>query len=123
MEEERKTIVLVDDNKTNLSAGKNMLKDKYKVFPAPSAAIMFDLLEHIVPDLILLDVEMPEMNGYEAIKRLKSNPQQAGIPVVFLTAMTDKDSEQQGLSLGAVDYVTKPFSAPVLLERIEKHIR
>ncbi|MDR3109229.1 MAG: response regulator [Planctomycetaceae bacterium] len=121
-EAERKKIFLVDDNMTNLTTGKEMIKDKYKVYPAPSAKIMFDLLEHIIPDMILLDIEMPEMNGYEAIKVLKSDPRWFEIPVIFLTSKTDEGSELEGLSLGAIDYVAKPFSAPLLLKRIENHL-
>ncbi|MDR0881147.1 MAG: response regulator [Candidatus Adiutrix sp.] len=115
-------ILLVDDNMTNLTTGKEMLKDHYKVYPVPSADIMFDLLENITPDLILLDIEMPEMNGYEAIKRLKSEIRWAEIPVIFLTSRTDEGSELEGLSLGAIDYVAKPFSAPLLRKRIENHL-
>jgi putative two-component system response regulator len=118
----RKTILLVDDNATNLAAGKEMLKEKYKVYPVPSAEIMFDLLENVYPEMILLDIDMPEMNGYDAIKKLKANPKYEDIPVIFLTAMTDEGSEMEGLSLGAIDYVSKPFSAPLLLKRIENHL-
>jgi putative two-component system response regulator len=121
-ENERKTVLLVDDNETNLIAGKNMLKDKYKVFPAGSAAIMFDLLKHVTPDLILLDIEMPAMNGYDAMRQLRKSPLWAEIPVIFLTAKADEGSELEGLTLGAIDYVTKPFSAPLLLKRIENHL-
>jgi putative two-component system response regulator len=119
---ERKKVLLVDDNMTNLTTGKEMLKEQYKVYPVPSAEIMFNLLEDITPDMILLDIEMPEMNGYEAIKILKCNPQWLDIPVMFLTSRTDEDSELEGLSLGAIDYVYKPFSAPLLLKRIENHL-
>jgi putative two-component system response regulator len=122
MERERKIVLIVDDNMTNLTVGKEMLKDQYKVYPVPSAKIMFDLLENVIPDMILLDIEMPEISGYEAIKRLKSEPRWAEIPVIFLTAKTDEGSELEGLSLGAIDYVTKPFSAPLLLKRIETHL-
>jgi putative two-component system response regulator len=122
MENARKTILLVDDNATNLSMGKNILKEHYKVFPAPSAEIMFDLIENVTPDMFLLDIEMPDMNGYEAIKKLKGNPRWADIPVMFLTSRIDEGSELEGLSLGAIDYVAKPFSAPLLLKRIENHL-
>jgi putative two-component system response regulator len=118
----RKAILLVDDNPTNLTAGKNMLKDEYKVYPVPSAEIMFDLLENVEADLILLDIEMPDMNGYEAIKKLKDDERYADIPVIFLTMKTDEGSELEGLSLGAIDYVTKPFCAPLLLKRISNHL-
>jgi putative two-component system response regulator len=123
LETERKTIFLVDDNMTNLKAGKEMLKDEYKVYPVPSAEIMFDLLENVTPDLILLDIEMPEMNGYQAIKELKKEPATQDIPVIFLTSKTDEGSELEGLSLGAIDYVAKPFSAPLLIKRIANHLQ
>jgi putative two-component system response regulator len=122
MENERNIIFLVDDNGTNLTAGKEILKNQYKVYPILSAKIMFDLLGDVTPDMILLDIEMPEMDGYEAIKKLKEDPKTWDIPVIFLTSKTDMGSELEGLSLGAIDYVTKPFSAPLLLKRIENHL-
>jgi putative two-component system response regulator len=122
MESENKIIFLVDDNATNLMAGREMLKEQYNVYPIPSAKIMFDMLENVMPDMILLDIEMPEINGYEAIKRLKANAELRDIPVIFLTARADRDSELEGLSLGAIDYVFKPFSAQLLLKRIENHL-
>ncbi|MDR3192492.1 MAG: response regulator [Treponema sp.] len=115
-------IFLVDDNSTNLRAGKNVLSEKYSVSTAPSAAKMFSLLEKDKPALILLDIEMPEMNGYEAIKILKSKAETADIPVIFLTGKTDSESELDGLSLGAIDYITKPFVPSLLLKRIEVHL-
>jgi len=72
--------------------------------------------------MILLDVEMPDMNGYEAIKKIKSKKETKDIPIIFLTAKNDSDSELEGLSLGAIDYITKPFSPPLLLKRIETHL-
>jgi putative two-component system response regulator len=122
MENISKKIILVDDNIVNLSIGKQILKERYSVYPATSAARMFDLLEKIEPDLILLDIEMPEMNGYEALKKLKDDPSTTDIPVIFLTAKNDPGSEVEGLSLGAVDYISKPFSPPLLLKRIENHL-
>jgi len=118
----RKTIVLVDDNVSNLTTGRNMLKTFYQVIPVASANDMFETLKEVTPDLILLDIEMPEMSGYEAIKILKADERLTEIPVIFLTAKDDSDSELEGLNLGAVDYVTKPFSAPLLLKRIEKEL-
>ena len=115
-------IVAVDDNLENLNFLRNTLKDIYEVYPCPCAAKMFDLLKHIQPDLILLDVEMPEINGYEAIKRLKSNDKYREIPVVFLTGRSDEKSEMEGLKLGAVDYIHKPFVTPLLLQRIKIHL-
>ena len=122
MSNTRSTIILVDDVQANLTLGKNMLSTFYQVIPAPSAEIMFEVLEKVTPDLILLDIEMPEMSGYEAIEKLKADERYAGIPVIFLTAKDDSDSEVEGFDLGAADYVTKPFSAPMLLKRIEKEL-
>lgn len=118
----RRKIILVDDNRATLLTARNMLKNVCEVYPLPSAAKMFELLENVIPDLILLDVNMPEMNGYEAIKRLKKDPRWSAVPVIFLTAQNDDDSELEGLSLGAIDYVSKPFCAPLLLRRIENHL-
>jgi len=122
MIEERKTIYLVDDNITNLTLGKNALAVHYKVFTMNSGASLLKFLERNIPDLILLDVEMPEMNGYEVIKIIKSKMETKDIPVIFLTAKTDGDSELEGFSLGAIDYITKPFSPSLLLRRIETHL-
>lgn len=115
-------VVLVDDNQVNLTMGKNILKEKYEVFPVSSAEMFLQILHNISPDLILLDIEMPEMNGYETLKRLKADPEAADIPVIFLTAKNDPGSELEGLNLGAIDYVSKPFSPPLLLKRIENHL-
>jgi putative two-component system response regulator len=119
---ERKTVFLVDDNVTNLTLGKNALAGSYNVFTLNSGARLLKMLEKNVPDIILLDVEMPEMDGYEVIKVLKSKKETALIPVIFLTAKTDGTSEFKGLSLGAIDYITKPFTPPLLLKRIEVHL-
>ncbi|GMO49458.1 MAG: hypothetical protein Pg6C_12040 [Treponemataceae bacterium] len=115
-------IILVDDNPANLRAGKNVLIGKYEVFTAPSAKKMFELLNEIAPVMILLDIEMPEMNGYEAITELKKQPRTRDIPVIFLTGKTDAANELEGLNLGAIDYITKPFVPPLLLKRIEMHL-
>jgi len=122
MADARHKIILVDDNMANLSMGRNMLKTFFEVYPAPSAAKLFEILENVTPELILLDIEMPEMDGYETIKKLKADPHFADIPVIFLTAKSDEDSELEGFDLGAVDYISKPFSGPLLLKRIENQI-
>jgi len=122
MNGKHKKLIIVDDNAANLSVGRNLLKSYYEVYPAPSAAKLFDIIEKVVPDLILLDVNMPEMNGYEAIKVLKANPRFADIPVIFLTAKNDEESEMEGFDLGAADYITKPFSGPLLLRRIASQL-
>jgi len=118
MENTRKKIIIVDDNAANLSIGRNLLRTFYDAYPAASAAKLFEIMEKIIPDLVLLDVDMPEMNGYDAIKIMKTNQRFADIPVIFLTAKDDEASELEGFDLGASDYVTKPFSGPLLLRRI-----
>ncbi|GHV70871.1 hypothetical protein AGMMS49928_20350 [Spirochaetia bacterium] len=121
-EEKRQTIVMVDDSMTSLSLGKDILKDKYNVFPVSSGADFFALIENFIPDLVLLDILMPEMDGYEVIKKLKANKETYNIPVIFLTSRSDQDNELEGLSLGAIDYITKPFSPALLIQRIENHL-
>jgi putative two-component system response regulator len=122
MDGPRKTIMLVDDDQVHLTAGKNILKGLYNVFPVPSGAKLFEVLDKISPDLILLYIEMQEMNGYEVIKRLKSNSRTADIPVICLTAKIDPSHELEGMRLGAVDYIFKPFSPILLIRRIETHL-
>jgi putative two-component system response regulator len=117
-----KTIFVVDDSDTNLTMAEAALEDQYRVMTMPSAASMFAFLEKVVPDLILLDIEMPEMNGFEALTKLKSKEKFSEIPIMFLTGRTDADVEARGFEMGAVDFVTKPFSAPVLLNRIKTHL-
>ena len=118
----QKTIFVVDDSDTNLSTAEEALEDQYRVMTLPSAVKMFALLEKVTPDLILLDIEMPEMDGFEVLHRLKNNVVHADIPVMFLTSMTDAAIEARGFQLGVIDFVTKPFSAPVLLNRIKTHL-
>jgi len=122
MNGEKSLIIMVDDNPANLRIGKNILAKKYTVATAPSAEKLFNLLENNIPDLILLDVDMPVMDGYEAIKILKSKVTTKNIPVIFLTALTESDSELTALSLGAIDYITKPIQPSLLLKRIEVHL-
>ena len=122
MREEWKTIFLVDDNASNLLVGRNSLSTVYNVYTCISGALMFRVLEKIRPDLILLDIEMPEMDGYEVMQRLKDNMDTASIPVVFLTEHNSEETKTKGLSLGAIDYITKPFSDSFLLERIGTHL-
>jgi len=122
MDEGIHRIILVDDNMASLTMGRNMLKMHYAVYPASSAAKLFEILENVLPDLVLLDIEMPEMNGYEAIKKMKADVRFADIPVIFLTAKGDVDSELEGFDLGAADYMSKPFSGPLLLKRIANQL-
>ena len=122
MDSKRETIILVDDNVTNLTIGMNSLGNDYNVFTAPSGEKLFTVLKRVTPDLILLDIEMPEMDGYEVIQILKSSDSTSSIPVIFLTSKIDPASEIKGIDLGAVDYITKPFSQELLFKRVELHL-
>jgi len=117
------TIFVVDDSDTNLAMAEEALEDDYNVMTVPSAAKMFALLEKIRPDLILLDIEMPEMNGFEALEKLKGGSSWADIPVIFLTGTINASIEEQSLKLGAVGIVAKPFTADSLLDRIKSYIK
>ena len=122
MRGEKDLIIIVDDNPANLRIGKNILSVKYSVATAPSAEKLFSILEGNNPALILLDVSMPNTNGYEIIKILKAKPETKDIPVIFLTSRSESDDELMGLTLGAVDYITRPIPPPLLLKRIELHL-
>jgi CheY-like chemotaxis protein len=119
MKSEKKLVVLVDDNSINLNAGKDVLAKKYLVVTAASAKKLLSILDKIDPALILLDVDMPEMNGFEAIEILKAKPETRDIPVIFLTGRAAEKDKTMGLSLGAADYIVKPFEPSMLLEKVE----
>ena len=118
----KKTVFVVDDSASNLVMAEEVLEKHYRVITLSSAEKMFTVLKKLAPDLILLDIAMPEMNGFEAIKRLKAGDSYAEIPVIFLTALTDSFNEAYGIELGAVDFIVKPFSEAVLLNRIRNHL-
>ena len=122
MQNERKKVLIVDDNPVNLKMARNILMDRYDAFTVPGAEKMYQFLEKSRPDLTLLDVLMPDIDGYEAIQRLKSDSATKNIPIIFLTSKSDTESELKGLSLGAADYISKPFAPHLLLKRIEMHL-
>ncbi len=116
-------LLLVDDQHENLDVLIGVLEPKgYGIVVALNGAVALDLARRVSPDLILLDVMMPEMNGFETCKRLKADPETRDIPVVFLTAKVELDDIVKGFELGAVDYVVKPFRTSELLSRIETHL-
>jgi putative two-component system response regulator len=117
-----KTIFVIDDNGSNLTLAEEALEDDYRVITFSASTKMFAVLEKVTPDLILLDIEMPEMDGFETIKHLKENTANAVIPVVFLTATDDSTIREKGKGLGAVDFVIKPFTKSVLLETVKKYV-
>jgi len=119
----RSTILIVDDSTEALQLMTGLLKDSYrlKVANTGEKALKLALAEPL-PDIILLDVMMPEMDGYEVCKRLKADPKTAQIPIIFLTARTDVEDEKRGFELGAVDYITKPISPPILFARVKSQL-
>ncbi len=122
--ETRPTILAVDDTPDNLTLLHGLLKDRYRVKVANGGSVALRIANSTpAPDLILLDVMMPEMDGYEVCRRLKADPATRDIPVVFLTAKSDVEDERYGLDLGAVDYITKPISPPIVLSRVRNHLR
>jgi class 3 adenylate cyclase len=121
--DDRKLILLVDDAPANIQVAREILKDTYKIRVATTGAKALEVVKVTpMPDLILLDVMMPEMDGYEVCTRLKADPATHEIPVIFLTAMTEVKDETRGFEVGAVDYVHKPFSPPVVLARVQTHL-
>ena len=114
-----KHILLVDDVSTNLKCEGLILKNKYMLTMVKSGREALDCLETIIPDLVLLDIHMQEMDGYEVLRRMKENSETADIPVILLTADADEDCEERGIALGAVDFIRKPFEPQVLLNSIE----
>lgn len=118
-----KTILIVDDEPANLSVLTQLLRPEFQVRVANSGAnALRAASQEPCPDLVLLDVMMPGMHGYEVLSRLRDNPATADIPVIFLTALSDDSDEERGLKLGASDYVTKPIKPVVLLTRVRMQI-
>src|SRR6186713_459962 len=119
----QKLILIVDDIPTNIGVISGALKDSYKTKIATNGEKALALASaEDKPDLILLDVMMPEMDGYEVCSRLKADPATREIPIIFLTAMSDAKDETKGFAVGAVDYIHKPFSPTVLLARVHTHL-
>ena len=120
---EQPVILVVDDTPTNIDILSNTLRPDFKVKAATSGKKALHIaFSDNPPDIILLDIMMPEMDGYEVCERLKNDPATQDIPVIFITAMTDEVDEARGLSLGAVDYITKPFSPALVKARVINHI-
>ncbi|MDN6872046.1 two-component system response regulator [Pseudomonas citronellolis] len=121
---DQEVILVVDDQPDNLMLMSELLMGQYQVRVAGSGAKALRLAaSEPRPDLVLLDIMMPEMDGYEVCRQLKADPLTAEIPVIFLTGMVSTADEQRGLDLGAVDYITKPISPPVTLARIRAHLK
>jgi len=120
---DKATILVVDDTPDNLVLMSNLLKERYKVKIANGGEKALKIaMSDSPPDLILLDIMMPSMDGYEVCQRLKHDPRTMNIPVIFLTAKSAEEDEKKGLELGAVDYITKPISPPIVMARVKNHL-
>ena len=123
MEFKKPTILVVDDMTTTLLLLHDLLKDTYEVKIAKSGTKALEILESPNDiDLILLDVEMPDINGYEVCKRIKNNETIKNIPIIFITGRTSQEDEEYGLNLGAIDYITKPFNKAIVKLRIKNYL-
>lgn len=116
------TILVVDDSPMNIKILHEILHGEYRVLFATSGAEALTTVAAALPDLILLDIMMPEMDGYEVCRRLKDDPRTRRIPVIFVTALADQEDEAKGLALGAIDYISKPVNQAVVRARVKNHL-
>lgn len=117
------TILIVDDMITNILILSDLLKDEYDIKIAKSGLKAIEIANSQNIDLILLDIEMPKMNGYEVCKNLKNSEKTKNIPIIFVTARNSETDEEEGLNLGAIDYITKPFNKTIVKLRVRNHIK
>jgi putative two-component system response regulator len=122
MNSSRPLVLIVDDNPTNIDLLVNTLKSEYRLGIAKNGLKAIEYAAKQKPDLVLLDIMMPEINGYEVCARLKKRPETASIPVIFITAMNETANKTRGFELGAVDYITKPFHAAEVSARVRTHL-
>jgi putative two-component system response regulator len=119
---EKKTVLVVDDNPDNITLINGLLRPLYQIKVAINGAKAIEMIKKNPPDIILLDVVMPEMDGYEVCRILKNDIDFWEIPIIFLTAQIDVLAESKGFEMGAADYITKPVSPPILLSRVKTHL-
>jgi len=120
---DNKKILIVDDEKMNIIALAHFLEQQYEIIMAANGTSALEAAEKHVPDIILLDVLMPDMSGFDVLVRLKNSTATMHIPVIFITGLTGAVDEARGLSLGAVDYITKPFNKSIVKARIKTHLK
>jgi len=118
-----KKILVIDDEKINIMALAQLLKPMYDVIVATDGASAIEAAIKHIPDIILLDIIMPEMSGFDVLVKLKDNSITMNIPVIFLTGLNNVEDEEKGLSLGAVDYIKKPFNQTIVKARIKTHLK
>ncbi len=123
MPENTSTVLIIDDSAVNLAIMTRLLRDHYRVKAVNNGAAALKAAHSSPPpDLILLDIMMPEMDGYAVCQKLKADPRTHDIPLIFLTAMSSNDAEERGLEIGAVDYISKPISPAIVLARVKTHL-
>ncbi|MCR4923951.1 MAG: response regulator [Lachnospiraceae bacterium] len=118
-------IMIIDDNMTNLIMAKKVLEDIYDIVPISTGTMALQFLREMpdLPDLIMLDIDMPDINGFFVLSEVKNTPKLSHIPVIFLTAHTDSTTEIEGYNLGATDYIKKPYTTAILRKRIDLHVQ
>lgn len=119
---EKRMILMIDDDSMMLQRAYEILEKEFDVRQAKSAKQGFQLLTRKKPDLILLDISMPEMDGYETFEMIRKMENGSDVPVIFLTSLEDPESEVKGISMGAVDYIHKPFVPEILISRVTRHL-
>ena len=123
MSDKENSILIVEDSELNIAVLKDILGDKYNLYIAADGPMGIEIAKEKLPDLILLDIVLPRMDGYEVIKTLKDTWETKDIPIVFVTALNNADDEIRGLLLGADDYINKPFNPLVVLLRVDVQMR
>jgi len=119
----KNSIMIIDDEKSNIIALTDILNTEYRVYAVRASLEAIEAAERNMPDVILLDIIMPEMDGYEVISELKSEKATADIPVIFITGLDDMSAEEKGLALGAADYITKPFHSSIVKLRVKNQVK
>ncbi|MEO5333210.1 MAG: response regulator [Magnetococcus sp. YQC-5] len=120
---EQQTILIVDDQPLNIEILNEVLQDSYRIVFATNGLDALELVESQKPDLLLLDVVMPGIDGYQVASRLKADPVTQQIPIIFITSMSDKKYETTGLQMGAVDYIIKPIDPDRVLDTVRRHLQ
>ena len=121
--EKNKKILIVDDEKMNIIALAHFLKPEYDIIVSTESAAALEIAEKHLPDIILLDIIMPDMDGFEVITQLKNSDKAKEIPVIFITGLNNEVNEEKGITLGAADYITKPFNKTLVKTRIETQLK
>ena len=115
-------VLIVDDTEENIDILMESLGNEYDITVAMDGETALEILKEEIPDIILLDIMMPDMDGYEVCRCIKENKKVSEVPIIFLTAMTDIDSKIKGFELGAVDYITKPFEILEVKSKVNNHL-